>query len=192
MIITGLDIETTGLDQAKGHRIIEVAALLYDYQGPDSITLKGQWQKRINPQRPIDPGAQAVHHISFDELAMEALWEAVAPTVGKVLKSTNLLITHNGIGFDKPFIDAEMVRIGLSPIQMPMVDTMTEARWATPNGKFPKLAELCFSLGVEYDPTKAHAALYDVQVMMECYFMGIKKGFFPTIQIEEKEIALVS
>lgn len=178
MIITGLDIETTGLEQDKGHRIIEVAAVIYDYQDASNVTVKGSWTKRINPQRPIDPGAQAVHGISFEDLAMEPDWPSVAPMLVKILKASNLVVAHNGDGFDMPFILMELVRIGIAPVSVPTVDTMLQARWATPNGKLPKLRELCFATGVDYDLTKAHAALYDVQVMMDAFFIGLKKGFF--------------
>jgi len=68
-------------------------------------------------------------------------------------------------------------------------DTMTEGRWATPDGKLPKLQELCFALEVEYDTNKAHAAEYDVDVMMECLWKGIDCGFFTLPKSIRQEIA---
>lgn len=35
---------------------------------------------------------------------------------------------------------------------------MENGRWATYDGKSPKLGELCFALGIEYDEGSAHAA----------------------------------
>ena len=41
-----------------------------------------------------------------------------------------------------------------------------------------RLSELCFALGVEYDPNAAHAADYDTEVLAQCLFAGIDRGFF--------------
>jgi DNA polymerase-3 subunit epsilon len=174
-IITGLDIETTGLEWDKGHRIIEVAALLYDL---DTGDLKGSFIKRVNPQRPIDPGAQAVHGITFEALSGEATFDVVAPMLSRVLQNSVAIVAHNGVGFDIPFVNSELARVGQRVCEAPCVDTMLQARWATPLGKLPRLGELCFACGVEYDLTLAHGAEYDVKVMMDCFFMGFRKGFF--------------
>lgn len=174
-IILGLDLETTGLEQSKGHRIIEVACLLYD---ADSENLLGKYVQRINPQRSIDPGAQAVHGISFDMVSACPTWEEVAPKVVKIMQKSNLIVAHNGIGFDLPFTAGELLRIGLPIPDVKVFDTMVDGRWATAMGKLPNLRELCFACGIEYDTEKAHAAEYDVHVMMASYFHGRRKGAF--------------
>lgn len=186
MIITGLDIETTGLEQEKGHRIIEVAASLYDL---DTERLLGNFVQRINPQRSIDPKAQAVHHISFSDLALAPLWEEVAPKLAKIMDKSDLIVAHNGKGFDLPFICNELVRIGHRVPNVKVLDTMLDGRWATPMGKVPNLGELCFACGVDYDPAKAHGALYDVGVMMQSFFHAYKKGFFKVEREEVREAA---
>lgn len=190
MIIGGTDIETTGLDQEKGHRIIEFAAALYDFQ-PESglVTPKGKFVQRINPQRAIDPAAQAVHGISFEDVSMCPDWAAVAPKVVKVMSACDVIVAHNGNGFDMPFIAAELMRIGLPVPNVRCVDTMLESRWATPMGKLPNLGEFCFACGVDYDPSKAHAAEYDVLVMMEGFFKAVKKGFIALPVVAERKAA---
>jgi len=174
-LIAGLDIETTGLDYEKGHRIIEVAASLFDL---DSELLLGKFTQRINPQRSIDPGAQAVHGISFDDVAGCPLWETVGPKVSALMRKCDLIVAHNGEGFDLPFVAHELMRIGAPVPNVKVFDTMLQGRWATPLGKLPNLRELCFACGVEYDTEKAHAADYDVSVMMRAFFVGKRKGFF--------------
>jgi DNA polymerase-3 subunit epsilon len=177
IVVAGLDIETTGLEQEKGHRIIEVAVKLYDLT---SEALLAEWVQRVNPQRSIDPKAQAVHGITFEELSKEPTLEAIAPKLSRILSTINLVVAHNGRSFDLPFIRAELTRIGQTAPQPTLIDTCEDARWATPFGKLPNLAELCFATGVEYDPTKAHAADYDVDVMMKAFFAARRWGFFPT------------
>lgn len=184
--IAGFDIETTGLNQAEGHRIVEVALILYGF---DSETLehkaKGKFVQRINPQRPIDPEAQRVHGITFDDVAACPVWEEVAPKLVKVLRACHGVVAHNGEKFDVPFLRGELTRIGLAMPRIELVDTMVSGRWATPLGKLPSLKELCFAVGVQYDPEKAHAAEYDVIVMMDSYFRAAKQGFFriPTVEM---------
>lgn len=172
MIIAGLDIETTGLEWAEGHRIIELAALLYDESG----SCRHEWVQRVNPQRPIDPKAQAVHGITFEMVAHEPTFDKVAPRLAKLLGGVNLVVAHNGREFDLPFIKAELTRVGVACPEVALIDTI-DARWATPFGKPPNLGELCFATGVPYDPAQAHSAGYDVRVMMEAFFAARRFGF---------------
>ncbi len=55
---------------------------------------------------------------------------------------------------------------------------MKNGRWATANGKNPKLGELCWALQVDYDPALAHAAEYDVQKTAECLWRGVDAGLY--------------
>lgn len=172
--ITVLDTETTGVDQAKGDKIIEIALLTYDLE---SKVLIDTYVQRIDPDRPIDPSAQAVHGISNEMLFGMPKWEEVVDTILMRLDRADLLVAHN-FNFDGPFIAGELVRVGKRVPLTPSFCTMENGRWATFNGKSPKLAELCFALGVDYDPTAAHAADYDTDVTAQCLFKGIERGFF--------------
>lgn len=169
-----LDTETTGLEQEKGHRIIELALLTYDL---DTEELLDTWVQRFDPQRPIDAGAQNVHGISYEELVGEPTWEEMAEEISNRMSEGNLLIAHN-MGFDGPFIAGELIRVGAFVPNVPSVCTMENARWSTADGKLPKLGELCFALGVVYDASKAHGAQYDVSVTAACFFAGLKRGFY--------------
>lgn len=174
---TGFDLETSGLDP-KDHRIIEICLMPYDL---DTGRKLGAYTARFNPGRSIDPKAQEVHKISFEDVQHCPTLEtahASIEMIQKILARSDVVIAHNGIGFDKPFIEAEFARIGQPLPEMKVIDTMLQARWATHNGKFPNLGELAFACRVNYDPSQAHAAEYDVQVMMECFFKGFQQGFF--------------
>jgi DNA polymerase-3 subunit epsilon len=171
-IVAGIDIETTGL-LAADHRIIEVYISLWR---KDKRIF--EFDQRIDPQRSISADALRVHGIDIGQLAGKPTWDAVAPNVVKVLSKADLFVWHNGDDFDGPFIEQELKRISLTLPKRQSVDTMKAGVWATPDGKKPTLAELCFSLGIDYDATKAHAASYDVGVMMEAYNTGVRWGYF--------------
>ena len=184
-LINGIDTETTGVDQPKGDRIIEIAILTFDFA---TRKLVDRYTQRIDPERPISPGAQAVHGISYSDLVGQPKWEDVAPEVGRRLDAAPLAIAHN-MDFDGPFIAGEMVRVGLPPPNPVAFCTMQNGRWATFDGKSPKLAELCFALGVPYDPAKAHEASYDTAVMMACFFRGLDRGFFQLPKQLQEQLA---
>lgn len=171
--IIGLDLETTGIGEA--HRIIEYCGMAYDSKMqlmPTESILT-----RINPKREIDPAAEAVHHISLADLMGEPFWEDVAKNIHTQLSNAKLIVIHNA-DFDANFLRKEFERVGLPTITTPTYCTMRSSRWATYNGKVPKLQELCLATGNEYDVDKAHGARYDVSVMMECLKVICKTGHF--------------
>ncbi|WP_063664329.1 3'-5' exonuclease [Comamonas thiooxydans] len=183
IIIAGLDTETTGLNQSEGHRLIEVYVGLYDIA--NGCQKVNELNMRIHPQRGIDPSAQEVHGIALEDLAGAPYWEQAAPQLHGFLVTSGAcaFVAHNGEGFDMPFMMGEFVRVGLPLIQAPLVDTMLQGRWATPDGAMPNLGALAFACGVPYDKNLAHAADYDVDVMMKCFAVGYPRGFFqiPTV-----------
>ena len=73
--------------------------------------------------------------------------------------------------------EPDVLRMGM-PTDIPIIDTMIQGRWATPDGAVPNLEALCFACNVEYDRNKAHGATYDVSVMMACFFKQYERGFF--------------
>lgn len=173
-IITCIDTETTGVDQQKGDKIIEIALLDFELE---SRMLARRYVQRINPDRPIDPSAQAVHGISNEMLIGCPKWEDVVDEIHDQISNSSLLVAHN-FKFDGPFIAGELLRVGKTVPSIDSFCTMENGRWATFNGKLPKLAELCSVLGVNYNPDEAHAADYDTEVLAECLFKGMDRGFF--------------
>ncbi len=182
-IIAGLDWESTGKLEPD-HRIIE--AYIGLYRGGVKIW---SYEQRIDPQRSIAADAQRVHGISAPDLIGMPIWDAVAPTINQILARCDYVVAHNGNGFDKPFYEMEMRRIGLVPTDKPWVDTMLDGVWACSDGKKPRLGELAFACGVDYDPSKAHAASYDVDIMMQCYHKGLEWGFFHAPELEGLKLA---
>ena len=55
-----LDTETTGISAKGGHRIVEIAAI----EELKETTNRNYFHSYVNPEREIDPHAEAVHGIS--------------------------------------------------------------------------------------------------------------------------------
>lgn len=173
-----LDIETTGLEQERGHRIIEAAFLLYTYNlTTGEIKPLGKYVQRINPNRSIDAKAQAVHKISIDDLMGEPVWEDVVDKTVKILDKADLLVCHN-VAFDGPFIANEIIRVGRQVPQIETLCTMDQGRFATFDGSVPSLRKLCECFGFAYDLSKAHGALYDIELTARCFFTGLRQGYY--------------
>jgi DNA polymerase III subunit epsilon len=175
-LVNMLDIEATGLNEPE-HRIIETCFRLYDFDSGDMV--RGYiW--RSNPLRKIDAKALKVHGITLDALASEPTFDVIAPLIRGIINNPEVVlhVAHNGDFYDFPFLERELARVGHVSRFPETFDTMQEGRWASGNGKLPKLQELATCLDVEYDTAKAHAAEYDVDVMAQCFFEGRRLGFF--------------
>ncbi len=62
-----VDTETTGINAASGHRIIELGAIEVD----KTITKKNSFHCYLNPERLIDPHAIRVHGITDNFVAIK-------------------------------------------------------------------------------------------------------------------------
>lgn len=175
MIIGAIDIETTGLHVEKGDRITEVSIALINMKKDQ----RQIYTQRVNPERNLSAESMRITGLTLEMLQAEPKWAVVGPELDRLLKRVDVLVAHNGDGFDLPFIKYEQESIGISnPIPEATVDTMLQARWATPDGKLPSLNELAWSLGYHYDANQAHAASYDADLTLSCYLEGWRRGFF--------------
>ncbi len=166
-----LDTETTGLYPAQGHRIIEVAAVEMINRRPT----KNHFHYYLNPQREIDPAAQEVHGISLEFLQDKPLFGAIAQEMLDFINGAELII-HNA-PFDLGFLNAELDRIGLTPIETncdKITDTLKMAKQARP-GQRNNLDALCRHFGINNAKRTLHGALLDAELLAEVY-MAMTRG----------------
>lgn len=166
-----LDTETTGLYPDQGHRIIEIAAVETINRRPTNH----HFHQYINPEREIDAGAQEVHGITLEFLQDKPLFEDIAGDFLNFIKGAELII-HNA-PFDVGFLNSELERLGLDPIQKScdsITDTLKMAKDARP-GQRNNLDALCRHFGIDNSRRTLHGALLDAELLAEVY-MALTRG----------------
>ncbi len=160
-----LDTETTGLEVAQGHRVIEVAAVeLLDRR------LTGRhFHRYVNPQRSIDEGALRVHGLDEAFLADKPTFAQIADELCDFLRGGQLVI-HNA-PFDVGFLAAEFALLGVEVgggVLDDVVDTLALARELHP-GKRNSLDALCERYAVDNSGRQLHGALLDAELLAGVY-----------------------
>ena len=159
-----LDTETTGLEHAEGHRIIEVACLeLHDRRATGR-----HFHRYVNPEREIDLDATEVHGLRTADLQDKPLFGEIADELLAFVAGGELLI-HNA-PFDVGFIDAELARLGRPKLETvcSVLDTLAMARDLHP-GKRNSLDALCERYFVDASKRTLHGALLDAQLLADVW-----------------------
>ena len=160
-----LDTETTGLEPAHGHRIIEIGCLELLGRRITGRT----FHRYLNPERDIDAGALAVHGISRESLADQPRFAEIADALLEFLEGAEI-VAHNA-AFDVGFLDAELGRSGRSlrlAERCPVLDTLALAREMHP-GQRNSLDALCKRYNVDNTRRELHGALLDARILAEVY-----------------------
>lgn len=160
-----LDTETTGLEHKLGHRIIEIACV----EMRNRRLSHQHFHRYINPEREIDAGALAVHGISNEFLQDKPRFADIAAEFLDFVRGAELII-HNA-PFDIGFIDAELARLDMPPIDTVctgVCDTLRMAKELYP-GKKNNLNALCERYGVDNSARTLHGALLDAEILAEVY-----------------------
>jgi DNA polymerase III epsilon subunit family exonuclease len=155
-----LDLETTGLSP-ENDRIVEIGAVRFDASGCELES----FERLVNPLRPSNPRARAVHGIDDAELARAPTARLILPAfldfLGDVDATT--LLAHNA-SFDAAFLGSELARHGHTMPGHGVVDTLALARRGLPHLPSHRLDGLARHLGL--DPYGPHRALADSRRVM--------------------------
>ncbi len=177
-----LDTETTGLDPAQGHRIVEIGAVELINHMP---TGKG-YHIYLNPERDMPKEAEAVHGLSNAFLKDKPLFKSQLKAFLDFIGDATLVI-HNA-GFDMSFINAELGYCNTLAISSDcVIDTLTLARRAHPMGP-NSLDALCKRYGVDNSKRTKHGALLDAELLADVYLemIGGKQTSFGLSEIKSK------
>ncbi|MDD7804946.1 MAG: DNA polymerase III subunit epsilon [Endozoicomonas sp. (ex Botrylloides leachii)] len=161
-----LDTETTGLNPAQGHRIIEIGCV----ELIDRKLTGNHYHVYINPQREIEAEAIAVHGITNDFLEDKPVFAAIADTFHDFITGAELII-HNA-PFDVGFIDHEFRLLGTGRDNLAdyckITDTLVIARAKHP-GQKNSLDALCKRYHIDNSSRILHGALLDAEILADVY-----------------------
>ncbi|MFN3991901.1 MAG: DNA polymerase III subunit epsilon [Tabrizicola flagellatus] len=171
-----LDTETTGLEPAEGHRIVEIGAVELFNHLPTGRT----WHQYINPERSMPLGAFEVHGIGHDILESPAkpvpggITLRDKPVFARIARAfldfvgDAQLVIHNA-AFDMKFLNFELERAGLPVLPLARAtDTVMLARTKFP-GSPASLDALCRRFGIDNSMREKHGALLDSEILAEVY-----------------------
>lgn len=160
-----LDTETTGLEVAQGHRIIEIGCVELVNR-----RLTGRhYHQYINPEREVEAGAFEVHGISNDFLMDKPVFSQIAEQFFEFVRGAELII-HNA-PFDLGFLNHELKQT-LNPGALErvcaVIDTLVMARQRHP-GQKNNLDALCRRYGIDNSKRDLHGALLDAEILADLY-----------------------
>jgi DNA polymerase-3 subunit epsilon len=191
-----LDTETTGLEPAQGHRIIEIGCV----EMFNRRLTGNHYHQYIQPDREIDEGAIEVHGISNEFLADKPRFADIVEDFLRFVKGAELII-HNA-PFDVGFINHEL---GLYQENHPslesfcgITDTLALARELHP-GQKNNLDALCKRYDVDNSHRELHGALLDAEILADVYLRmtGGQEALFveakqQAVEVQDTEIARIN
>jgi DNA polymerase III subunit epsilon len=179
-----LDTETTGLDPANGHRVIEVAGVeLFNRR------LTGRhFHRYINPERESEEAALQVHGLTSEFLRDKPKFKEIAGELLDYISGAELVI-HNA-PFDVAFLNAELARLELKPVTdhcAGVLDTLRLAKETHP-GKRNSLDALCDRYQIDNSARTLHGALLDAQLLAEVYLCMTRGQESLVMDVEEVQL----
>jgi len=161
-----LDTETTGLEPAEGHRIIEIGCV----ELVDRRLTRNNFHQYLQPDREIDQGAVEVHGITNEFLRDKPRFADIAEDFVSYIRGAELII-HNA-PFDVGFLNHELIQRlkDAEPIAdlCLVTDTLTMARSLHP-GQRNSLDALCKRYDVDNSQRDLHGALLDAEILADVY-----------------------
>jgi DNA polymerase-3 subunit epsilon len=158
-----LDTETTGLDPASGHRLIEIGCIEIEDLLPTGRTL----HRLIDPERKIDPDAIRVHGITDAMVRGKPLFSTLCDELLDFIGEAPI-VAHNA-GFDRGFINTELERAGRKPLpEASWIDTLALAQKRFP-GMHNSLDALCKRFKISLAEREKHGALIDARLLAAVY-----------------------
>ena len=161
------DIETTGFEYMRGDRVIEIGAV----EVIDGKITDNSFHEYINPEgKIIPPDTYMVHKISNAFLEDKPKMAEVAPRFLEFI-GDSLIVAHNGLDFDFPFVNFELNKLGLRTIpREQMMDTLVIARNRVFGPKSYTLDALAKWYGISLTArADAHGALIDSEILAKVY-----------------------
>lgn len=161
-----LDTETTGLDPAKGDRVIEIGCV----ELLNRRLTGNRFHRYLQPDRKIAREAIDVHGITNEFLVDKPRFGDVAEAFLDFIRGAELII-HNA-PFDVGFLNHELQRLGTRFGRIEdtcqVLDTLVMARRRYP-GQRNALDALCKRHNIDNSRRTLHGALLDAEILADVY-----------------------
>lgn len=183
---TVFDVETTGLDPRRGHRIVEIAGVRIENGVVQAGTV---FQTYVNPERPIPWEAKQVNKIDDATVAGAPTIDVVLPQFLTFAGNT-ILLAHNA-EFDMSFLQAEK-EFCWGYVELPECHcTMRLSQSLFPHEFRHNLDVLALRCGLTL-PIDRHRALPDVLLTAHAFLKMVEKGNIRSMDELRKRAALKS
>src|SRR5436190_18608253 len=146
--IAVIDVETTGINPWRHHRIIEIAVVVMRHDG----SLIREFVTLVNPERDI--GASRIHGLCSEDLETAPRFPEIAGALIESIADCTAIAGHN-IQFDYSFVSVEFDRMKATFPDIPKLCTLRLSGGGT-------LRDCCDAHSVEFEG-EAHAALHDAR-----------------------------
>ncbi|MCX7931377.1 MAG: DNA polymerase III subunit epsilon [Rhodovarius sp.] len=177
-----LDTETTGIDPAEGHRVIEVAAI----ELVNLLPTGRHFHTLINPERDIPAESTRIHGFTQADVTQAPRFAEIAGGLLAFLADSPV-VAHNA-PFDAAHLNAEFERLSLPPLPPErFVDTLALAKTRFP-GLPNSLDALCRRFGIDLSERTTHNALLDVRLLAQVY-LELRGGRQPALGLSPAAVA---
>ena len=160
-----LDTETTGIETAEGHRIIEIGCTeIIDRQ----ITENNEYHQYIQPDRNVGDSVR-IHGITDKFLTGKPKFEDVVIDFLEYIEGSTLVI-HNA-PFDLGFLNHELKLMGADERiedKCSVIDSLELSKKQRP-GTLHNLDSLCRRFEIDASARTVHGALLDAQILAQVY-----------------------
>lgn len=157
------DTETTGLEPAKGDRLVEMGCV----EMLNRVATGRTFHAYYNPDRSMPAEAERVHGLSEAFLSDKPRFHELVDDFLEFIGDSPL-VAHNA-SFDFGFLNAELALCGYEPVSTTrMVDTLAIAKRRHPGAKL-SLDALCSRYGIDRSHRTFHGALLDAELLAQVY-----------------------
>lgn len=165
-----LDIETTGLFTADGHRLVEVGAL----EMVNGQTTGLEFYALVNPERAIPDEVSKIHGITDAKVAGQPVFAAVADQLRQFIGDDTVVITcrtKDGYTLDIAFLNMEFSKAGVDIVpesQWQNVRRWSEEMFGNDNATLDRVLDHYGISRAERDE-KGHGAILDARLLSDVY-----------------------
>jgi len=165
-----LDVETTGLFTAEGHRIVEVAAV----EVAGHRATGREFYSLVNPERDIPEDVVKVHGIDDAKVADKPAFKEIAAELRRFIGDSTVVITcrtKDDYTLDIAFLNMEFERAGQPPVpesQWVNVRRWSENMFGEKSATLDKVLDR-YGISRKERDDNGHSAILDARLLSEVY-----------------------